>query len=322
MRGVRRGLLVVAFTMVAAGAAAQTSYPTRPVRVLIGFPPGTAADVTGRLVSQKLSQTFGQQFVVENRPGASSTIAAEMVVRAPKDGYTLLLGSVANTINATMLKDLSYSFENDLAPVALVTTAPNILVVHPSLPVHTVQELIAYAKPRPGEIFYASSGNGTSPHLSGELFNLMAGVKLAHVPYKGSSDAVTDLLAGRVTVTFSPVSTVLPHIASGKLRALATTGSDRAAAMPELPTVAESGLPGYETSLWFGVLAPASTPRDVVERLAAAIDQALASPDMGAQLAAQGMTPAFRDPQAFAALIHRDTEKWAKVVVASGAKLD
>jgi len=317
-------LVIVAALMSAiagAAATAQAPYPNKPVHLLVGFPPGTAADITARLSSQRLSQAFGQQFIVENRPGASSTIAAEMVVRAPKDGYTLLIGSVANTINASLLKNLSYSFEKDIAPVALISTAPNILVVHPSLPVHSVQELIGYAKPRPGEIFYASSGNGTSPHLSGELFNMMAGIKLAHVPYKGSSEAVADLLSGRVTVTFSPVSTVLPHIKAGKLRALGTSGSSRTAAMPDLPTIAESGLPGYETSLWFGMFAPADTPRDIVDRLAGAVKTALAG-EMGDQLKAQGMDPAFRTPAEFTSLVHAETAKWSKVVAAAGIKID
>ena len=318
-------VLVVAAALMFAGdgpaATAQTAYPNKPVRLLAGFPPGTAADITARLASQKLSQALGQQFVVENRPGASSTIAAEMVVRAPKDGYTLLIGSVANTINASLLKNLSYNFEKDLAPVVLLSTAPNILVVHPSLPVHSVQELIAYAKPRPGEIFYASSGNGTSPHLSGELFNMMAGVKLAHVPYKGSSEAVTDVLSGRVPVTFSPVSTVLPHIKADKLRALGTSGSTRTASMPDLPTIAESGLPGYETALWFGMFAPADTPRDIVDRLAAVMKTALAG-EMGEQLKAQGMDPAFKDPGQFRTLVHDETAKWSKVVAAAGIKID
>jgi tripartite-type tricarboxylate transporter receptor subunit TctC len=318
------GLLAVAALMGLApdAAQAQSAYPNRPVKVMVGFPPGTAADISARLLDQRLSQIFGQQFVVENRPGASSTIAVEMVVRAPKDGYTLLMGSVANTINPMMLKNLSYSFEKDLQPVALVTSAPNILVVHPSLPVHSVQDLIAYAKARPGEIFFASSGNGTSPHLTGELFNQMAGVKLAHIPYKGSSEAVADVLSGRVPVTFSPASTVLPHIKSGALRALASSGPRRATAAPDLPTIAESGLPGFETVLWFGMLAPPGTPRDVVDRLSAAVRQVLDSADMKAQLATQGMDPFYKGPDEFQAYIHQETVKWAKVVEASGAKLD
>jgi tripartite-type tricarboxylate transporter receptor subunit TctC len=313
---------VALMSCAAVSAQAQTAYPNRPVKVLIGFPPGTAADVIARILSQKLSVLLGQQFVVENRPGASSTIGAEMVVRAPNNGYTLLLGSVANTINVNLLKNLSYNFATDLVPISLVANAPNILAVHPSLPAHSVQELIALAKTKPGEIFYASSGNGTSPHLTGELFNMMAGVKLAHIPYKGSSEAVADLLAGRVLVTFSPASTVLPHIKSGTLRGLATTGAKRANAAPDLPTVAESGLPGFETAVWFGLLAPVGTPTDIVDRLAAAVAEARSADDVKMQFANQGIDPMTGGQKEFAAYIHSETEKWAKVVKASGAKLD
>jgi tripartite-type tricarboxylate transporter receptor subunit TctC len=313
---------IALMSCLASSAQAQATYPNRPVKVVIGFPPGTAADVIARILSQKLTQILGQQFVVENRPGASSTIGTEMVVRSANNGYTLLLGSVANTINASLLKDLPFNFAADLAPVSLVASAPNILAVHPSLPVHNVQQLIVLAKSKPGEIFYASSGNGTAPHLSGELFNLMTGTKLAHIPYKGSSEAVADLLAGRVAVTFSPASTVLPHIKAGTLRALASTGARRATAAPDLPTVAESGFPGFETAVWFGLLAPASTPGDIIERLASAVAEARTAEDVKAQFATQGIDPMTGGPKEFAAYIRSETEKWAKVVQASGARVD
>lgn len=316
-------MAAAAFTLYgAASAQAQTAYPNRPVKVVIGFPPGTAADVVARILGQKLTLLLGQQFVVENRPGASSTIGTEVVVRAPNNGYTLLLGSVANTINASLLKDVPFNFATDLAPIALVADAPNILAVHPSLQAHDVKELIALAKTKPGEIFYASSGNGTAPHLSGELFNMMTGVKLAHIPYKGSSEAVADLLAGRVTVTFSPASTVLPHIKAGTLRGLASTGARRASAAPDLPTVAESGFPGFETAVWFGLLAPAGTPDDIIDRLAAAVTEARAAEDVKAQFAIQGIDPMTGGRKEFAAYIRSETEKWAKVVQASGARVD
>ncbi len=316
----RFGALLLA--LAPAALLAQGAYPARPVKIVVGFPPGSSADVTARILARKLGDNLGQQFLVENRPGAGSNIAAEAVVRSPADGYTLLLGTVANTINASMAKNLPFNFATDLAPIALVTSVPNILVVHPSLKVSTVQELIALAKVKPNQIPYASSGNGTSPHLSGELFNLMAGVKLAHVPYKGSSQALTDLLAGRTPVMFSPASTVLAHIQNGSLKALAVSSSRRAGFLPALPTVSESGLAGFDTSVWCGLLAPAATPRDIVERLAQATNQALAAADVKAQLAAQGIDPLGGTPAEFARYISQETDKWSRLAQATGAKIE
>jgi tripartite-type tricarboxylate transporter receptor subunit TctC len=290
--------------------------------MVVGFPAGSSADITARVLARKLGELMGQQFVVENKAGAGSNIATESVVRSPADGYTLLLGTVANTINASLVKNPGFNFAEDLAPIALVGTVPNMLVVHPSLGVTTLSDFIALAKSRPGEILYGSSGNGTSPHLSGELFNLMAGVKLVHVPYKGSSQAVTDLLAGRVQVMFSPASTVLPFIRAGTLTALASCGTWRAAVAADLPTISELGYAGFDTAVWFGLLAPAATPREVVGRLAATVDQALASADVKAQLAQQGIDPMSGGPQDFARYIRQETEKWAKVIQVSGAKID
>jgi tripartite-type tricarboxylate transporter receptor subunit TctC len=303
-------------------AAAQTAYPAKPVKILVGFPAGSSADVTARILARKLGDNLGQQFIVENRPGAGSNIATEAVVRATADGYTLLMGTVANTINASLARNLPFNFATDLAPIALVSSVPNILVVHPSLGVSTVQELVALAKTKPGQIPYASSGNGTSPHLSGELFNLMAGVKLTHVPYKGSSQAMADLLAGRVPVMFSPASTALPHIQAGALKALAASGAQRAGILPKLPTIAESGLAGFDTAVWFGLLAPAATPHDIVERLSAAINQALAAADVKAQFVVQGIDPLGGTPVAFARYIGQETDKWSKLIRASGATVD
>ena len=301
---------------------AQALYPTKPVKIVVGFPAGSSADLTARILAKKLGENLGQPFIVENRPGAGSSIATEFVVRAPGDGYTLLMGTVANTINATLAKSLSFNFSQDLAPIAPVGTVPNILVVHASLGVTTVKDLIALAKSRPGQILYGSSGNGTSPHLSGELFNSMAGVKLVHVPYKGSSQAVTDLLAGRVQVMFSPASTVLPHIQAGTLKALASTGVRRAGVAPDIPTISESGLSGFDTAVWFGLLAPSGTARDIISRLAAAVGQALGSADVKAQLLAQGIDPLGGGPEEFARYIREETEKWARVIQVSGAKID
>jgi len=298
------------------------AYPVKAVKLLIGFPPGSAADVVARIVTPRLGEHLGQPVVAENRAGAGSSIAAEAVVRAPADGYTLLLGSVANAISASLNKDITFDFVKDLAPVAGLATLPNLLVVHPSLPVRSVRELVAAAKANPGALLYASSGNGTSPHLSGELFNLMADVKLVHIPYKGSPQAVTDLLAGRVQVMFSPASTVLAHIKAGKLRALASTGAQRTAVAPDLPTVSESGLPGFETSIWFGLFAPAATPREVIDRIARETARVIGAPDIRAQLATQGVDPLPKTPEQLGEYVREETDKWGQVVRNSGARVD
>ena len=324
--GLRAGVAIMA--LCAAGAAwaqgspAAAAYPTKAIKLLIGFPPGSAADVVARLVTPRLGEGLGQPVVAENRPGAGSSIAAEATVRAPADGYTLFMGSVANAINASLNKDITFDFAKDLAAVAGLATLPNILVVHPSLPARSVAELVAAAKANPGAILYGSSGNGTSPHLSGELFNLMADVKLVHIPYKGSPQAVTDLLAGRVQVMFSPASTVLAHIKAGKLRALASTGAQRTAAAPDLPTVSEAGLPGFETSIWFGLFAPAATPRDVIERLARETARVIGAPDLRAQFAAQGIDPLQKTPEQLGDYVREETDKWGQVVRNSGARID
>jgi tripartite-type tricarboxylate transporter receptor subunit TctC len=305
-----------------AGSWAQGAYPNKPVKLVVGFPPGSAADIVARIVAARMGEGLGQPVVVENRPGAGSNIAAEAVVRAPADGYTLLLGTIANTINSSLSKNLSFDFARDLAPVATLASVPNLLVVHPSLGVRSVQELIAAAKANPGGILYGSSGNGTGPHLSGELFNLMTGVKLVHVPYKGSPQAMTDLLAGRVQLMFAPASTALPHIKAGTLRALASSGAQRTGVAPDLPTIAESGLPGFDTSLWFGLLAPATTPRAIAERLNREAVRVLAETELRNQFAAQGIDPLGGTPEQFAATIREETAKWARVVQVSGARID
>ena len=310
------------FALAASATAQAQSWPSKPRRIVVGFPPGASADVAARLVAAKMSESLGQTVLIENKPGAGSNIATESVVRAPADGYTLLLGTIANTINASLSKNLPFDFGRDLAPVASLASLPNLLVVTPSLGVSTVQELVAAAKRKPGEILYGSSGNGTGPHLSGELFNLMAGVKLTHVPYKGSPQAMTDLLGGRVQAMFAPASTALPHIKAGTLKVLAVSSAKRTGASPELPTIAESGLPGFETSVWFGLLAPAGTPRDIIERLNREANRALADPAVKTQFAAQGIDGMGGTAEQFAAYIKDETAKWARVVQASGAKID
>jgi tripartite-type tricarboxylate transporter receptor subunit TctC len=313
-----RGAGILALMVTTASAGAQDNYPSRPVRLLVGVAPGSTADVSLRVIAQKLSQLTGGQFVVENRTGAGTTLAAQTVVQAPKDGYTLMYGGSANTVNASLSPNIGFDFAKDLDPIARMTAVPNILVVHPSLNVHSVAELIALAKSKPGEILFASSGVGSSPHLSAELFNLMAGVKLSHVPYQGSSQGINDVLAGRVPVMFTPASTALPHIRSKALIALASTYSRRLAVTPELPTMAEAGLPGYETGVWTGFLAPAGTPRPIIDWLTKATNDAIKSEDVIRALHPQGIATVGGTPEEMASYIRSEIEKWRKVVIAAG----
>ena len=306
---------------IAGGAMAQP-YPAKPIRIIAGFPPGSGADITARVIGARLSEALGQQIVVENRPGAGSNIAAEIAAKSPADGYTLFIGTVANTINATLYAKLPFDFARDFAPVVLTTAAPNVLVVHPSVPVKSVKELIALAKSRPGQLNFASAGTGTAPHLSAELFSAMAGVRMVHIPYKGSPPAVTDLLAGEVALMFSPSSTVLPHVKTGRLRALAVTTAARVPSLPELPTVAESGLKGYETITWFGFVAPARTPPAVVTRLNAEIVKVLGMPEVRNLFASQGIETLGGTPDHFAGYIRDEIAKWAKAIRLSGAKAE
>src|SRR5215475_1232054 len=320
----RRRLLALAAG--AAGLAAGTriakaqTYPTRPVRMIVGFGPGASGDIAARVLAQALTRLLSQQFIVENRSGAGSTIATGFVAHAPNDGYTLLQGTVANTINAVITPNLGFDFAKDFAPISLFATLPNILVVHPSLAVHTMQEFIKLAREKPGELSYGSAGVGGTSHFTGELFNVMAGTKLVHVPYPGTAQAATDLLGGRVQVMFSPVSTVLQFVAEGKLIALASTTRRRASAEPELPTMSEAGLTGFDTAGWFGLLAPAGTDRDIIERLAAASNEAAKSPDVIDTMARQGFDMAGGTPEAFAAFIREDLAKWERVASAAGLK--
>ena len=313
-----RIIAVAAALLAPAAAWAQDTYPSRPVRLLVGVAPGSTADISLRLLAQKFSQILGGQFVVENRTGAGTSLAAQMVVQSPKDGYTLMYGGSANTVNATLSPNLTFDFAKDLDPVARIAAVPNILIVHPSLGVNSVAELIALAKSKPGEIFYASSGVGTSPHLSAELFNLMAGVKLSHIPYQGSSQGINDVLAGRVPVMFAPASTALPHVRSKALIALASTHAQRLKMLPELPTMSEAGLQGFETGVWNGLLAPAGTPRPVVDRLLQAASETLKSEDFLKALDANGIIPFPGSPDEMGNFIRSEIDKWGKVVVAAG----
>ena len=293
-------------------------YPSRPVRIIMGFAPGASGDISARVLAQALGRLLGQQFIVENRTGAGSNIATNFVAHAANDGYTLLQGTIANTINPVITPNLPFEFPKDFAPISLFTTLPNIVVVNPSLGVHSIAELIKLAREKPGELSYGSAGVGGTSHFSGELFNLMAGVKLVHVPYTGSAQAATDLLGGRIQVMFSPASTVLQFIAEGRLVALASTGLHRASAAPDLVTVSEAGVSGYDTSGWFGLLAPAGTPRDIIERLADASNAAAKSPDVIATLKVQGFDIIGGSPEEFAAFIRDDLAKWTRVAAAAG----
>ena len=311
----------LATLMACTGAAsAADDYPARPVRVVIGFGPGATADITLRALTPKLAQALGQQFVVENRTGAGSNLAADFVAHAPKDGYTLLFGTIANTINAALGQKLNHDFARDFAPVTLTATVPNILVVHPSIGVKSVDDLVKLVKSKPDSLSYGSSGAGTALHLSAELFNVMTGARMVHVPYAGSAQAVADLLTGRVQVMFSPASTVLPHVREGKLIALASTQLKRASVAPELPTMAESGLAGFDTGVWTGLLAPAGTPREVVGKLARATNDALKMRDVIEPLQKQGIDMLGGTPEEFAAYIKSEIAKWERVTKAAGMR--
>ena len=318
------------FLRLAAGAAAlpalariarAETYPSRPVRIVVGLAPGGANDIVARLMGQWLSERLGQPFIIENRPGAGTNIATEMVVRAPPDGYTLLFVSATSAINATLYERLNFNFIRDIAPVASIATNPLVMEVHPSVPAKTVPEFIAYAEANPGKINMASPGIGTTPHLAGELFKMRAGVDMVHVPYRGGGPALTDLLGGQVQVYFPGTVSSIEYIKTGRLRALAVTAATRSEALPDLPTVGEF-VPGYEASNWFGVGAPKATPAAIVEQLNKEINASLADLKLKARLTDLGGTPLVGSPADFGKLIAEETEKWGKVVKFTGIKAD
>ena len=304
-------------------AAAADAYPAKPVRFVVAFPPGGGTDIIARSIAQKLAERIAQQVVVDNRPGAGGNIGTDMVAKSAPDGYTLLMGSAGPlAINASLFGKMPFDPIKDLAPVTLAASTPNVLVVHPALRAATLKELIALAKARPGEINFASSGHGTPAHLAGELFNLMAGVKMVHVPYKGAAPALADLLGGQVQIMFSTMPPALPHVRDGKLRALAVTSAKRSPAAPELPTVDETALPGFEANTWHGVVVPAGTPGAIVARLNREIAAILNLPDVVERFSSQGAEALGSTPEEFAAYIKSETLKWAKVVRDSGAKAE
>jgi len=315
-------LLAAVLGMSLTAAAVAQSYPVRPVRVIVPFSPGGAADTPGRVLLSKLSDALGQQVVVDNRPGAGSTIGAELVAKSAPDGYTLLMISNTHVISAALYKKLNYDVINDFTPILEFGDAPNVLVVHPSLPAKTVKDLIALAKAKPGQIDYASSGNGSSQHLFTALFTSMAGINMNHIPYKGSGQARTDLISGQVTVGMPGISSVIQHINSGRLRALGVTSAKRSPELPNTPTIAEAGVKGYEASLWLGLLGPAGLPKDVVSRLNTEVAKLLKSSEMQAQFQKIGTDVVYRDPAQWAAFIKSEREKWAKVVKVTGAQVN
>src|SRR5262247_1325070 len=321
----RRRFLHLAASAVAVATVSRTArgqaYPTRPVRIIVGFTPGGTTDISARLIGQWLSERLGQQFVIENRPGAGSNIAAEAVVNAPPDGYTLLLVGAPNAINATLYEKLNFNFIRDIAPVCGIIRVPLIMEVHPSVPVKTVAEFIAYAKAHPGKINMGSGGIGTTLHVSGELFKMMTGVDMLHVPYRGAGPMLTDLLGGQVQVAFDPMPSSIGYVKAGQLRPLAVTTATRSEALPDLPSVGDA-VAGYEASTWYGVGAPKNTPAEVIDRLNKEINAGLADPRLKTRLTELGGMMLTGSSAEFGTFISDETQKWAKVVKFSGAKAD
>ena len=320
----------IAMGLVALGLCAFTSpigdalaldYPTRPVRFIVGYPAGGSTDIIARLIGQRLSERLGQQFVIENKPGAGNNIGTETVVKADPDGYTVLLVNPANFINATLYTNLNFNFIRDIAPVASFLRVPNVMTVSREVPAKTVAEFIAYVKANPGKVNLASSGNGTSVHLSGEMFMAMSGAKMLHVPYRGAAPAITDMLGNRVQLMFDNMPSIIGHIRGGALRALAVTTAVRSPQLPDVPTVAET-IPGYEASALFGMGAPIKTPPEIIEKLNREINAVLAEPDVKARLIELGGEPLVSSPQGFGAMIAAETEKWAKVVKFADIKVE
>ncbi len=307
--------------LAATSVAAQ--YPNKSIRLVVPFPPAGSTDLSARAVASKLGERLGQPVVIENKPGAGGNIGSELVAKSPADGYTLLVGTVGtHAINRSLYAKMPFDHFRDFEPVIMLSSTPNVLVVNPSLPVSSVKDLVALAKSKPNELTFASSGNGTSIHLSGEMFKAMAGVQMQHIPYKGSGPMLIDVMGGQVNLTFDNLSAAIQHIRSGKLKALAITTATRSPSMPDLPTVAEAGVPGYDSSSWNAIFAPAGTPKDIVNRLARELDAILKSPETRKFFADQGAVSGGGTPDELAAFVRDETTKWAKAVKDSGAKID
>ncbi len=319
--------LTVLYAAVAGAAHAQTPkssvYPTKQVRIVVGYAPGGATDIVGRLIAQKLSEASGQTFLVENRPGASATIATEMVARSAPDGYTLLIAATTtHSILPNLLAKLPYDPQRDFAPLSLLALSPLLLSLHPSLPIRSVMDMIKLARAQPGQLSFGAGGTGTPPHMSGELFKQMAGVNMLYVPYKGEAPAISDLIGGQISMIFANVVAVLPQVQAGRLRGVAVTAGARLPTLPQFPTIAESGLPGFVVEAWFGLMAPAGTPGDVVAKLNADTVRGMGQADVRERLAAQGLFVKTSTPAELTALMQAESAKWAKVVKASGIKLE
>ncbi|MFN9489250.1 MAG: tripartite tricarboxylate transporter substrate binding protein [Betaproteobacteria bacterium] len=314
-------IMLAIWALLLPGAAAAQTYPVKTVRMVVGFPPGGPTDMLARIVAQKLGESWGQQVIVDNRAGASGMIGAELVARAAPEGYTLLMVPVTFAVTPSLFSKMNYDSERDFAAVAQVAAAPFILVVHPTLPVKSVKELVALARARPGQLNYASASTGGMPHLAGELFNLMAGVKMVHVPYKGAAPATTDLLAGQVQLMVNHMLSAMPQVKAGRLRALAVTSTRRSNALPELPAIAET-LPGYEASGWYGLLAPAATPREAVARINSETSRIMKLPEVAQRLAGDGVEAVGTTPGQFAAYLRAEIEKWGRIVKTAGIKAD
>jgi tripartite-type tricarboxylate transporter receptor subunit TctC len=318
-RAVLLAIIALGAQLSIARAHAAGSYPSRPIRLIVPFAPGGGSDIVARIIGQKLNHALGQAVIVDNRSGAGSITGTEIAAKSAPDGYTMILNNIGLAFSESLFKSLPYNAQRDLAPVTLVATQPYMLVVHPSLPVRTVAELVALAKSKPGQITYASGGIGGGNHLATELLMLMANIKLVHIPYKGTGPSLTDLIGGQVQLTLSTLASVLPHVRSGKLRALGVSGKSRAAAAPDVATISEAGVPGYESNTWYGILFPAATPQPLIQKMNGEIRRILATPDVQAKFEAQGLDAVSTTPAQFADYLKAEIVKWARVVKASGA---
>ena len=320
MMNAARVSVAAIITGIAAISAFAQDYPSKPVRIVVPFAPGGGTDLSARVIAQKLSESLGANFVVDNRPGAAGIVGTEMIAKSKPDGYALLVVSSSHAINPAMYPKLPYDTARDFVPISLLLSGPSLVVAHPSLPAKNARELIALAKAKPGTLTFASAGHGTPPHMAGELFRALAGIDLVHIPYKGNGPAYTDLMAGQVSLMFPNIATSLPYVRSGRMRALGVGSKTRSAIAPEIPTINESGLPGYEMSSWFGLLAPAGTPVAIVTRLQQEIARIFIQAEVREKLLAQGVEPVGGTPQEFTAFLHNETTQWAKVIKSSGLK--
>ncbi len=322
MKQTLRSLLLAAMCCLLAASVQAQPYPSKPVRVVVPYPPGGPTDIVARVLFQQVAESTGQQFVIDNRAGAGGNIGAEHVAKSPADGYTVLIGTTAHAINMSLFKSLNYDVQKDLAPVSLLTQGPLVLVTHPQFPANSVKELIDMAKAKPGSLNFASSGNGQSTHLSSELFNSLAGTKMVHVPYKGSAPALSDLMTGQVGIMFDTTLSAMPFVRAGKLKALGVTSPQRTPAAPDVPTIAESGVPGYEVFAWNGVFVPAGTPKPIVAQLNEEIRKAMQLPQVRDKFSAQGFAASWNTPDQFGVFVRNEVDKWARTIKASGATLD